>query len=134
MKRIATLTLALAALSLIAISPAQADTRVAELLAPDPNFPAWGLAEAITNPDDDDLLVRLDAAVPNGRMVEVAVILYGATGDDWIPIAKVEVILGSATLSLCSLEDISDAFPLDNVAAIQVQYKGKVILEGWFLR
>jgi hypothetical protein len=135
MTRATTLTLALAALFLAAASPAAADTRVAELLPTDGlSFPAWGVAETTTNHRCEDFMVRVDAAVGNGTTLVVYVIQYGATGEDWIQVAKTPVQLGTALVAMCTLKDVSEAFPVDNVAGIQVRLRGKVVLEGWFTR
>jgi len=135
MARATTLTLTLAALFLIAASPAAADTRVAELLPPGAqSLPAWGLAKSSVNAQCEDFVVRVDAAVSDGTALVIYVIQYGATGDDWIRVAKAPVQLGTALVAMCTLKDVSEAFPVDNVAGIQVRLRDRVILEGWFAR
>ena len=135
MTRATTLTITLAALFLIAAAPAAADTRVAELLPSDAlSFPAWGVAQTTTNPRCEDFMVRVDAAIRNGTTLVVYVIQYGATGDDWIQVAKTPVQLGTALVAMCTLSDVSEAFPVDNVAGVQVRLRDKVVLEGWFAR
>jgi len=135
MTRATTMTLTLAALFLTAAAPAAADTRVAELLPANPlAFPAWGVAEVSANANCQDFMVRVDAALRTGTTLVIYVIQYGATGDDWIQVAKTPVQLGTALVAMCTLNDVSEAFPVEDVAGIQVRLRDKVLLEGWFAR
>jgi hypothetical protein len=135
MTRATTLTLTLAALFLIAASPAAADTRTAELLPAGPQpFPAWGVAQTTVDATGEGFMVRVDASLSDGTILVISVIFYDASGDDWVVVAKAPVQLGTALVALDSLRDVSPVFPVDNVAGIQVRLRNKVLLEGWFQR
>lgn len=125
--------------ALLSVAPAVAGTTTIQL-DPAPEMKAWGVAQTVVPaigkpgaPTAQIFQVRADVDLPNGEMLVVSIELEDRDGfRDWYDIAIMEVQLGTAFMSLNSLEDISVAFPVSAILGVKVRRDTETCLLGTF--
>ena len=96
-----------------------------------PKLEASGVAAKLTKSGTERFVTKVVTNFEDGTIVVVRG--YHDNGKTF-DIGAITMLLGSGSLELKSTADPSEVFPLSNLAAITVEYRGQVLLRGEFPR
>lgn len=122
-KRSVVLSLAFVGWGLLAAASAEAGVKSFELEPTNESIKVEGLVRLTTKGSFE----KLDLRLFSGDLKDGTILLVSVVRDDFrqpIPVARMEMVLGSALLQLNNRKDVSAIFPLKGLVEIHVSLPG----------